>query len=92
MAELLAGLDGVAYSTRVAVDTPKNIIAAGKAIHKAFECQVEEGGFSFVEVLSTCPTNWGMDSLKANSRVAEEMIPYFPLGVYKDATSGKIGG
>jgi 2-oxoglutarate ferredoxin oxidoreductase subunit beta len=86
MAELLAGLEGVAYSTRVAVDSPKNIIAAGKAIHKAFECQVEEGGFSFVEVLSTCPTNWGMDSLKANARVAEEMIPYFPLGVYKDVS------
>jgi 2-oxoglutarate ferredoxin oxidoreductase subunit beta len=85
MAELLAGLEGVSYSSRVAVNTPKNIIAAGKAIHHAFQCQVESRGFSFVEVLSTCPTNWGMDSLKANTRVADEMIPYFPLGVFKNA-------
>lgn len=88
MAELLSGLEGVAYSSRVAVDTPKNVIAAGKAIKKAFQCQVEQNGFAFVEILSTCPTNWGMNALKANARVAEEMIPYFPLGVYKDLEEG----
>jgi 2-oxoglutarate ferredoxin oxidoreductase subunit beta len=91
MAELLAGLEGVAYSTRVAVDSPKHIIAAGKAIRHAFDCQVKTGGFSFVEVLSTCPTNWGMDALKANARVEKEMIPYFPLGVYKDASRAEEG-
>ncbi|MBE0500207.1 MAG: 2-oxoglutarate oxidoreductase [Desulfuromonadales bacterium] len=91
MAELLAGLEGVAYSTRVAVDSPQHIIAAGKAIHHAFDCQVKSGGFSFVEVLSTCPTNWGMDALKANARVASEMIPYFPLGVFKDAACAEEG-
>jgi 2-oxoglutarate ferredoxin oxidoreductase subunit beta len=87
MAELLAGLDGTAYSVRVAVDTPKHVIQAGKAIRKAFQTQLDGKGFAFVEVLSTCPTNWGMSPLEANSRIAEEMIPYFPLGVYKDATA-----
>lgn len=75
----------------MAVDSPKHIIAAGKAIRHAFDCQVKTGGFSFVEVLSTCPTNWGMDALKANARVEKEMIPYFPLGVYKDASRAEEG-
>ncbi|OQY19560.1 MAG: 2-oxoglutarate oxidoreductase [Desulfobacteraceae bacterium 4572_35.1] len=87
MAELLSGLDGTAYSVRVAVDNPKHVIQAGKAIRKAFQTQLDGKGFAFVEVLSTCPTNWKMDPLAANQRVADEMIPYFPLGVYKDATA-----
>lgn len=87
MAELLSGLDGTAYSVRVAVDTPKHVMQAGKAIRKAFQTQLDGKGFAFVEVLSTCPTNWGMSPLAANQRVADEMIPYFPLGVYKDATA-----
>ncbi len=86
MAELLSGLEGVAYSARVSVNSPKNIIQAGKVINKAFGMQVEKRGFTFVEVLSSCPTNWGMNPLKANERVASEMIPYFPLGTYKDIT------
>jgi len=84
MAELLAGLEGTAYSARVAVNTPRNIMQAGRAIRKAFEIQMNGGGFSFVEVLSACPTNWGMSPLKANERVAAEMIPYFALGTFKD--------
>jgi 2-oxoglutarate/2-oxoacid ferredoxin oxidoreductase subunit beta len=84
MAELLAVLDGTAYSTRVAVNSPKNVLQAGKAIRRAFQYQVEEKGFAFVEVLSACPTNWGMDPLKANERVGVEMIPYFQLGTFKD--------
>jgi 2-oxoglutarate ferredoxin oxidoreductase subunit beta len=84
MAELLAGLEGTAYSVRVALDSPRHILAAGRAIEKAFEAQVEGKGFSFVEVLSACPTNWGMPPLRANERVAAEMIPYFPLGTFKD--------
>jgi 2-oxoglutarate ferredoxin oxidoreductase subunit beta len=84
MAELLAGLEGTSYVARVAVNTPGNIIQAGKAIRKAFEVQVRGEGFSFVEVLSTCPTNWGMSPLRANERVAAEMIPYFALGTFKD--------
>ena len=84
MAELLSGLDGTAYSVRVAVNNPKNVLQAGKAIKKAFECQVEGKGFSFVEVLAACPTNWGMNPLAANQRVGDEMVPYFPLGVFKE--------
>ncbi|MCP3178169.1 MAG: thiamine pyrophosphate-dependent enzyme [Desulfuromonadales bacterium] len=85
MAELLANLEGTAYSVRVSVNSPKNILEAGRAIKKAFGYQVENRGFSFVEVLSACPTNWGMNALKANERVGSEMIPYFPLGVFKES-------
>ncbi|BCA79467.1 MFS transporter [Desulfuromonas sp. AOP6] len=85
MAELLANLEGTAYSVRVSVNSPKNILEAGRAIKKAFGYQVENRGFSFVEVLSACPTNWGMDALKANERVGAEMIPYFPLAVFKES-------
>ena len=87
MAELLANLDGVAYSARVAVNNPKNVLQAKKAIKEAFRYQVEGKGFSFIEALSTCPTNWGMNALQANQRLADEMIPYFPLGVFKDAAA-----
>jgi len=91
MAELLAGLEGTAYSVRVAVNNPKNVLQAGKAIKKAFEYQVQNRGFSFVEVLSACPTNWGMNPLKANERVGDEMIPYFQLGTFKE-DAAKQGG
>ena len=84
MAELLAQLDGVAFSARVSVDSPKNIIDAKKQIKKAFQYQAEGKGFSFIEALSACPTNWGMNPIAANERVGQEMIPYFPLGVYKN--------
>ena len=84
MAELLAQLGGVAYSARVAVDSPKHLVEAKKVIKRAFQYQVEGKGFSFVEVLSSCPTNWGVSALAANARIAEEMIPYFPLGVFKN--------
>ncbi len=86
MAEMLATLEGVAYSTRVAVDNPKNLVRAKKALRKAFSYQVEDKGFAFVEFLAACPTNWKMKPLEANARVAEEMIPYFPLGVFKERT------
>lgn len=84
MAELLSNLDGVAFSARVAVNNPRNLIDAKKQIKKAFRYQAEGKGFSFIEALSACPTNWGMNPLKANERVAEELIPYFPLGVFKN--------
>jgi 2-oxoglutarate ferredoxin oxidoreductase subunit beta len=86
MAELLSNLEGVTYSARVSVNSPKNILQAARVIKKAFEVQVKGQGFSFVEVLSACPTNWGMDPLKANARVESEMIPYFPLAIFKDST------
>ena len=84
MAELMAMLPGVAYSARCALDTVPHVNAARKAIRKAFQVQLDRRGFGFVELLSSCPTNWHMDPLTASRRIAEEMIPYFPLGVYRD--------
>ncbi|MBU1740703.1 MAG: 2-oxoglutarate oxidoreductase [Proteobacteria bacterium] len=86
MAEMLATLEGVAYSTRVAVDKPKNLLKAKKALRKAFTYQVEDKGFAFIEFLAACPTNWKMKPLEANARVGDEMIPYFPLGTFKERT------
>ena len=84
MCEMLSTLDGTALAQRVSVDNPAHIREAKKAIKKAFENQINKKGFSIVEVLSTCPTNWGMSPVDALERVRTEMIPYFPLGVYKD--------
>ncbi len=89
--EMLATLDGPEYIERVAVNNVKNIKNAKKAIKKAFENQINGKGFSLIEVISTCPTNWGMTPQKALQWVDEKMIPYYPLGVYKDrsAEAGK---
>jgi 2-oxoglutarate ferredoxin oxidoreductase subunit beta len=84
MAELLSGLDGVAFSARAAVNTPKNLMDAKKQIRKAFRYQIEGKGFSFVEVLAACPTNWGMNPVEANERVGREMCEYFKLGTFKN--------
>ena len=85
--ELLSELDGPEYLERVAVNSVKNVLSAKKAITKAFRNQVEGKGFSLVEVLSSCPTNWGLTPAKALEWVGEKMIPYYPLGVYKDRTA-----
>jgi len=82
--EMLSTLDGVAYIERVSVDTVKNINIAKKAIKKAFETQIQKKGFSLVEVLSTCPTNWGMSPIEALEWLRQNMIPNYPLGVFKD--------
>ena len=84
MCEMLSTLEGTALAQRVSVDNPAHIREAKKAIKKAFENQINKKGFSIVEVLWTCPTNWGMSPVDALERVRTEMIPYFPLGVYKD--------
>jgi 2-oxoglutarate/2-oxoacid ferredoxin oxidoreductase subunit beta len=84
MAELMAQLGGVGFSARVAVDSPKHLMDAKKQIREAFRFQAEGKGFSFVEVLSSCPTNWGVSPLAGNARIAEELIPYFPLGIFKN--------
>jgi len=89
VSEMLATLDGPAYIERVAVNSVKNVKAAGKAILKAFRNQVEGKGFSLIEVVSTCPTNWGMTPNDALKWVDEKMIPYYPLGVYKDKSAEK---
>ncbi len=82
--EMLSKVDGATYLERVAVNNVKNVRAAKAAIKKAFQNQIEGKGFSLVEVLSTCPTNWGMTPDKALGWLEENMIPYYPLGVYKD--------
>lgn len=81
--ELLAALEGPAYLERVAVNTAANVVKAKKAIKKAFQVQIDGLGFSLVEVLSQCPTDWAMTALQAIKKVKDEMIPYYPLGVFK---------
>ena len=85
--EMLATLDGPAYLERVAVNNVKNVRHAKKAIEKAFRNQVEGKGFSLIEVISTCPTNWGKTPQAALEWAEQNMIPYYPLGVYKDKYS-----
>jgi len=84
MVELLAALATPAYLQRVSVHTPQHIIQAKKAVRKAFEYQLEDRGFSLIELLSTCPTNWGMTPSEATKWLAENLLPYYPLGCYKD--------
>jgi len=84
MAELLATLEAPVYVERVALSDNKNIMRARKAVRKAIENQRNGRGFSFVEVLSPCPTIWKMQPVEAQKWVAEKMLPIFPLGVYRD--------
>ena len=94
IAELLAGLPGTVYSVRRSLHDAKHIIQAKKAIHTAFKAQIAELGFSIVELLSTCPTNWGLTPGEACDWVKEAMLPNYPLGDYKvvDALITKRGG
>ncbi|MDY6314655.1 MAG: 2-oxoglutarate oxidoreductase, partial [Clostridia bacterium] len=87
--EMLASLDGPAYIERVTVNNIKNIKAAKAAIEKAFRYQVEGKGYSFVEVVSTCPTNWGMSPIDAMKWMEENMLKHYPLGVFRDVEEGK---
>jgi 2-oxoglutarate ferredoxin oxidoreductase subunit beta len=82
--ELLATLDGPAYIERVSLDSPAHIRAAKKAVRKAFEYQLAGKGFSMVEILSPCPTNWGKAPGEAMDWLADNMIPYYPLGIMKE--------
>ncbi len=85
--EMLSELEGPEYLERVTVNNVKNITKAKKAIKKAFQNQVDGKGFSLVEVVSTCPTNWGMTPQNALKWLEENMLPYYPLGVYKDRSA-----
>ncbi|MGI6641911.1 MAG: thiamine pyrophosphate-dependent enzyme [Limnochordia bacterium] len=85
VSELLATLDGAAYIERVSTHDPKHVRQAGRAIKKAFQTQLEGRGFALVEVLSTCSVNWGMTPQEALDWMRDNMVPYYPLGVYKDS-------
>ena len=89
VSEMLSTLEGPAYIERVAVDSVAHIKKAKEAIKKSFQTQLDGKGFSLVEVVSTCPTNWGMSPLEAMDWLRDNMIPHYPLGVYKDITAEK---
>lgn len=84
VSELIATLDGTAYIERVALDTPRNIRKAKKAIKKAFQYQVDKVGYSMIEIIATCPTNWGLTPQDSITWLQENMLPYYPLGTYRD--------
>lgn len=84
--EMLSSLDGVTYAERTSVDNVKNVHATKNSIRKAFKAQIEKKGFSIVEILSTCPTNWGMTALESVEWVRTNMMPIYPLKVFKDTT------
>ena len=83
MAEMLAGLDGTVYSVRRSLHDARHINQAKKAIRIAFEAQILDLGFSMVELLSTCPTNWHLTPIESCNWVRDNMVPYFPVGDYK---------
>ncbi len=86
VSEMLSTTSGAAYIERVTIDTVPHIRQAKKAIKKAFETQLAGKGFSLVEVVSTCPTNWGLSPVESMNWLRENMLPYYPLGVYCDRT------
>lgn len=89
MSEMLATIDGAVFVERVSVHNVANIRKAKKAIKKAFEVQLEGKGFGIVEVLSTCPTNWGISPVDSLKWLEENMIPYYPLGNFRTPEEGK---
>ena len=84
VSEMLATLEGAAYIERVSTHDVKNVIKAKKAIKKAFEIQVKGKGFALVEVLSSCPSNWGLNPVDSLNWIEENMIPQYPLGIFKE--------
>ena len=82
--EMISTLDGAAYVERVAVNNVKNVIKAKAAIKRGFEMQMQKKGLSLIEVVSTCPTNWGLTPVNALKWLEENMLPYYPLGNYKN--------
>ena len=84
VSEMLATIEGAAHVERVALNTTANITRAKKAIRRAFECQLAGKGFSLIEVLSTCPTNWGLNPIESMKWLGKNMIPYYPLGVFRE--------
>jgi 2-oxoglutarate ferredoxin oxidoreductase subunit beta len=86
VSEMIATIPGATYVERVSVHDPKHVMKAKKALKKAFDIQNKKQGFTLIEFISTCPVNWGMTPKDAVDWAVEHMIPYYPLGVFKDAT------
>lgn len=84
MCEILNQLTAPAYLERTSCNTPQNVMKTKKAIKKAFQNQIDGKGFSMVEIVTSCPTNWGLDPLDALDYIEEKMLPEFPLGVIRD--------
>jgi 2-oxoglutarate ferredoxin oxidoreductase subunit beta len=83
MCEMLSTIDGAKFIARVAVNNPANMVKAKHAIKRAFEIQLRGDGFTMVEVLSTCPTNWGKSPVESVTWLEQHLIPYYPLGIFK---------
>jgi len=83
VSEMLSTLEGAAYIARVSVHRPKEVRDAKKAIKQAFQNQIDKKGFSLVEVLSACPTNWGLSPVECLDWIEKEMIAHYPLGTFK---------
>jgi len=90
VSEMISTLAGAVYVERVSVDTVPNILKAKKAIKKAFEIQMKGLGFAMIEVLSTCPTNWGLSPTESLKWLQTNMMPFYTLGVKKDTTEGEV--
>ena len=86
--EMIATLEGAVYVERVALNNPANIIKAKKAVRRAFDVQEKKLGFSFVEFVSSCPTNWGLSPLAALDFLNEKMLPMYPLGLFRSPEGG----
>ncbi len=89
MAELLSGLEGTVFAARSSLDSPKNVLATERLFEKALRCQMEGKGFSFVEVLSQCPTDWKLSPEASMEWISTRMAEFFPLGIFKDKTAQK---
>lgn len=87
MSKIMAQIQGAAFVASVSVDSPKNVLQAKKAMAKAFECQLAGRGFSFVSILSTCPTNWGLNPVKSLEWLRENMMQHYALGILKDVAT-----
>jgi 2-oxoglutarate ferredoxin oxidoreductase subunit beta len=84
VSEMLATIEGTSFIARASVDSPKHLLKTKALIEKSFRYQVEEKGFSFVEILSPCPTDWGMSPEDSLNWIDSHLIPVYPLGILKD--------
>lgn len=84
VSEILSQVEGAAYIERVSVHNPQFLRKAKKSLLKAFQYHIDKKGFTFIEFLSTCPVNWGMTPIKSMDYVKDQMMNYYPLGVFKD--------